>query len=73
MGEFHRKNSYIDYRNAVPFMDLSGYIVKCPTLLDEKPAKSLQEYLKAKKFSVMVNFRRLQYCQLSGEYRNGRK
>ena len=73
MREFERRNPYMDYRNAVPFMDLSGFIVKQPSAVDDMPVKSLQEYLRNKKFSTMVNFRRMQYCKLVEEYRNGRK
>lgn len=73
MREFERRNPYMDYRNAVPFMDLSGFIVRQPSAVDAMPVKSLQEYLRNKKFSTMVNFRRMQYCKLVEEYRNGRK
>lgn len=73
MSELFGRNPYMDYRNAVPFMDLSGFIVKQPHALEEKPAVSLQEQLIKKKFSTMINFRRLQYCKLCEEYRNGRR
>lgn len=73
MQEFERKSPYMDYRNAVPFMDLSGFIVKQPTVIEEKPAMSLQEHLMRKKFSRMVNLRRMQYCKLCEDYRNGRR
>ncbi len=73
MQEFGRKSPYMDYRNAVPFMDLSGFIVKQPTIIEEKPAMSLQEHLMRKKFSRMVNLRRMQYCKLCEDYRNGRR
>ena len=73
MSEQYRKNPYMDYRNAVPFMDLSGFIVQQPVIIEEKPAKSLQEHLMRKKLSTMINFRRLQYCKLCEDYRNGRK
>lgn len=73
MADFERKSPYMDYRNTVPFMNLSGYIVKQPTVLDEAPAKSLKEHLLRKKFSTMINLRRLQYQCLVEEYRNGRK
>ena len=73
MAEYERKSPYMDYRNTVPFINLSGYIVKNPTVLDETPAKSLNEYLLRKKFSTMINLRRLQYRCLVEEYRNGRK
>lgn len=73
MADFERKSPYMDYRNTVPFIKLSGYIVKQPTVFDEVPAKSLKEYLLRKKFSTMINLRRLQYKCLVEEYRNGRK
>lgn len=73
MSEQYRKNPFMDYRNVVPFIDLSGFIVKQPHVLDEKPALSLQEQLIRKKFSRMVNLRRMQYCKLCEDYRNGRK
>ena len=73
MSEQYRKNPYMDYRNVVPFMDLSGFVVKQPHALDEKPTATLKEQLMRKKFSRMVNLRRMQYCKLCEEYRNGRK
>lgn len=73
MSEQYRRNPFMDYRNVVPFMDLSGFVVNQPQILDEKPATSLQEQLMRKKFSRMINFRRLQYCKLCEDYRNGRK
>ena len=72
MQDFKGKNPYMDYRNSVPFMDLSGFIVKQPTVIDEIPAKSLQEYLIKKKCSTMINFRRLQYQARTEGYRSGR-
>ena len=73
MSEQYKRNPYMDYRNVVPFMNLSGFIVQQPNALDEKPAKSLQEHLIKKKFSRMVNLRRMQYCKLCEDYRNGRR
>ena len=73
MSEQYKRNPYMDYRNVVPFMNLSGFIVQQPNVLDEKPAKSLQEQLISKKFSRMVNLRRMQYCKLCEDYRNGRR
>lgn len=73
MSEQNRRNPYMDYRNVVPFMDLSGFIVKEPHALDEKPATSLKEHLFRKKMSNMINFRRLKYCKLCEEYRNGKR
>lgn len=73
MQEFIGRSPYMDYRNSVPFMDLSGFIVQQPKLSEEMPAKSLQEYLMKKKLSTMINLRRLQYCKRTEEYRNGRR
>lgn len=72
MQEFERKNPYMDYRNSIPFMDLSGFVVKQPKITEEMPAKSLQDHLFRKKFSTMINFRRLQYCKRVEVFRNGR-
>ena len=72
MGE-NNKNPYMDYRNVVPFMDLSGFNVRQKIFLDEKPALSLQEQLMRKKFVNIINKRRLIYCKQCEEYRNGRK
>ena len=73
MSEFFKRNPFMDYRNVVPFMDLSGFIVKQPNIMEEKPAQTLQEQLMRKKFAGMINFRRLQYCKRCEVYRNGRK
>ena len=73
MSEQSRKNPYMDYRNSVPFMDLSGFIVKQHDAYEEHPAAPLQLQLMRKKFSRMVNLRRMQYCKMCEEYRNGRK
>ena len=73
MREFSGRSPYMDYRNSVPFMDLSGFVVKQPNFADELPVKSLQEYLMKKKLSTMINLRRLQYCKRTEDYRNGRR
>lgn len=72
MKKFSGKKPYMDYRNSVPFMDLSGYIVNQPKFCDEMPIKSLQEYLIQKKCSTMINLKRLEYCIRTEGYRNGR-
>lgn len=72
MQEFERKSPYMDYRNSVPFMNLSGFVVKQPNMVEDMPAKSLQERLMRKKCSTMINFRRMQYCMRAEGYRNGR-
>ena len=41
MGEFQGKNPYMDYRDRVPFMDLSGFMLNQPKFADEIPAESL--------------------------------
>ena len=71
MQEFIKKSPYMDYRNTVPFVDLSGFIVKQPTVIENLPAKSLKEHLLRKRLSTMINLRRLQYCKRVEEYRNG--
>lgn len=73
MSEQYKRNPYMDYRNVVPFMDLSGFLMRQPHILDEKPVLSLQQELVKKKFSTMINLRRLRYCKLCEEYRNGRR
>ena len=73
MKEFDRKNPYMDFRNSVPFINLSGYIVKQPLISNELPAKSLKEYLFKKKFPSIINLKRLHYRIAAEEYRNGRR
>ncbi len=73
MSEQYKRNPYMDYRNVVPFMDLSGFVVKQPLAIEQSPATSLKVHLFKKRFSTMINFRRLQYCKLCEVYRNGRK
>lgn len=72
MREFGYKNPFMDYRNTVPVINLSGFVVKQPILVEEMPAKSLQEQLLKKKLSNMINLRRLRYCKIAEGYRNGR-
>ncbi|MCQ2739632.1 MAG: hypothetical protein MJ237_05325 [bacterium] len=72
MNKYTGRNPYTDYRNSVPFVDLSGFVVKQPKLFENTPVKSLKEYLIRKKFSTMINLRRLEYCLRVEEYRNGR-
>ena len=71
MSEFVNRSPFMDYRNSVPFIDLSGYIVRQPKAIDEMPAMSLQQHLLKKKLSTMINFRRLQYQKRVEIYRNG--
>ena len=73
MSEFVGRSPFMDYRNTVPFIDLSGYIVKQPTEVDNMPAMSLQQHLLKKRLSTMINLRRLQYCKRVEDYKNGRR
>ncbi len=70
MTEFTHRSPFMDYRNTVPFMDLSGFVVKQPKAVEEIPAMSLKEHLLRKKLSTMINLRRLQYCKRVEIYRN---
>ena len=72
MTDFTPRSPYMDYRNTVPFMDLSGFVIKQPILTDQIPAMSLQQHLLKKKLSTMINLRRLQYRKRVEDYRNGR-
>ena len=72
MSEFVGRSPFMDYRNTVPFIDLSGYIVRQEKAIDEMPAMSLQQHLLKKRLSTMINLRRLQYCKRVEGYRNGR-
>ena len=71
MSEFVGRSPFMDYRNSVPFIDLSGYIVRQPKAIDEMPAMPLQQHLLKKRLSTMINFRRLQYQKRAEVYRNG--
>lgn len=73
MQEFTPRSPFMDYRNTVPFIDLSGYIMTQPIIADEMPAMSLKQHLLKKRLSTMINLRRLQYCKRVEEYRNGRR
>ena len=72
MREFKGRNPYIDYRDSVPFMDLTGFLSRQPKITEDLPQKSLREYLLRKKFSTMINLRRLEYRVRVEEYKNGR-
>lgn len=71
-GQFGR-NPYMDYRNVVPFMDLSGFVVKQPCAIDEIPVQDLKMQLFKKRFSGMINLRRMRYKMMCEAYRDGRK
>ena len=72
MQEFTPRSPFMDYRNSVPFMDLSGFVLKQPCVTEEIPAMSLQQHLLKKRLSTMINLRRLQYRKRVEDYRNGR-
>ena len=72
MQEFTPRSPFMDYRNTVPFMDLSGFVFNQPLLSEEIPAMSLQQHLLKKRLSTMINLRRLQYRKRVEDYRNGR-
>ena len=71
MKEFIPRNPYMDYRNSVPFIDLTGFVLKQPNFIENIPAMSLQQHLLKKRLSTMINLRRLQYRKRVEEYRNG--
>ena len=73
MGDTFGKNPFMDYRNCVPFMDLSGFVMKQSHVTDEVPALSLKTQLMKKKCSRMINLRRLKYRAMCEVYRNGGK
>ena len=72
MREFTPRNPYMDYRNSIPFIDLSGFVMNQPNIAEQLPAKSLQEELIRKRLSTMINLRRLRYRQRVEDYKNGR-
>ena len=72
MREFKGQNPYMDYRDSVPFMDLTGFLARQPEITEDLPQKSLHQYLLRKKFSTMINLRRLEYRVRVEEYKNGR-
>ena len=72
MTDFTPRSPYMDYRNTVPFIDLTGFVMNQPSIADQIPAKSLQEHLLRKRLSTMINLRRLQYRKRVEDYKNGR-
>lgn len=72
MREHEGRNPYMDYRDSVPFMDLSGFVSHQPKITEELPQAPLHKYLLRKKFSTMINLRRLEYRIRVEEYKNGR-
>ena len=73
MSDFQGKNPFMDYRNFVPFMDLSGFVINQPNAFEEIPAPPLKVQLFKKKFSSMINLRRMKYRVMCEEYRNGHR
>ncbi len=71
MRDFSGKNPYMDYRDSVPFMDLSGFVMRQPSLIEDVPADSLKLQLLKKKCSGMINLRRLKYRAICEAYRYG--
>lgn len=69
----NKKSPYMDYRNTVPFINLVGYIKKQPNIIEDMPAKSLQEQLLKKRFSTMINLRRFVYCSRVKGFKYGQK
>lgn len=66
--ESFERNPFMDYRNRVPFMDLSGFVIKQPKEIDEHPTQSLKAYLFKKKCASMINLRRLRYRAMCEAY-----
>ena len=62
------KNPFMDFRNSVPFMNLSGFVMKQNSEIEEHPAHSLKAYLFKKKCSSMINLRRLKYKAMCEAY-----
>jgi len=54
-------------------MDLAGFVIKQPSIIEEIPAQSLQEHLLKKRLSTMINLRRLQYRKQVEDYKHGRR
>ena len=62
------KNPFMDYRNYVPFMNLSGFVLKQPAEVDNYPAVSLKQQLFKKRCVSMINLRRLKYRAMCEVY-----
>ena len=43
------RNPYMDYRNCIPFMDLSGFVMNQKTEIENHPAQSIKASLFKKK------------------------
>ena len=44
MQEFTPRSPFMDYRNSVPFIDLTGFVLRQPCVTEEMPAMSLQQH-----------------------------
>ncbi len=62
------KNPFMDYRNSVPFMNLSGFVLKQPSEIDNCPATSLKAQMFKKRCTSMINLRRLKYRAMCEVY-----
>ncbi len=62
------KNPFMDYRNCVPFMNLSGFVLKQPAEVENCPATSLKQQLLKKRCVSMINLRRLKYRAMCEAY-----
>ena len=62
------KNPFMDYRNRVPFMDLSGFVINQQTEFENYPAPSLKAHLFKKKCASLINMRRLKYRAMCEAY-----
>lgn len=72
MGELSRKSLFMDYRNVVPSLNLSEFIVKQPFELEIIPSISLSDYLLRKKVSFMISIRRFKYKKAVEGCKDGR-
>jgi len=66
--ESYGKNPFMDYRNFVPFMNLSGFVLKQPIEFENMPAPSLKIHFLKKKCTSMINLRRLRYRSMCEAY-----
>ena len=62
------RNPFMDYRNSVPFMNLSGFVMKQDIETENRPAQSLKAYLFKKRCTSMINLRRLKYRAMCEAY-----
>ena len=67
------RNPFMDYRDCVPFMDLSGFVNRQTTEIENHPAASLKMQLFKKKCSKMINMRRMKYQAMCEAYRMGKR